>query len=225
VARNFLVAGSEGKYAEWDIGGMSAMANTNYTMAVVVVPVTQKSPGFWTAACYFPATVTGLFYNSGSVLHWTGGDEFDSTIPVAPSDGWCVLAFTNSTTAVTFHKYAFAVNTWTHETFGGTSAEAAPGGGAVFRFGEGDQNLATPHLFAAGGFWHRQFTQQEIERLARGNWWKTSPDFHVEFPSGGDHPTLTKDLGRYRLKMTTDTGTLRWAIRRPAGVPLLTAQP
>jgi hypothetical protein len=78
-------------------------------------------------------------------------------------------------------------------------------------------NLATPSYWAACGLWHRQMTQQEIERLARGNWWQSTPDFHLEFPSGVDNPALTKDVGRYGLKMTADSGSFRGATADPPG--------
>jgi hypothetical protein len=209
-------------YIQYAAGPLETQATTTITLAAVFVPPAVN--GAWQAM--LAVNTSGAADGIELSLDNFGCQPFiyDSSGQIASgfqafnTDGWTMLAATLTASQTTFHYYVYATNTWTHTTAAGSSNPDPAGTGGAYIVGRsrGTDAMAAS-TWAAGAIWFRELQQGEIERLPRGNWWTTTPAFHVEFPSGVDNPTLTKDVGRYGLTQSTVSGTARAAFTDPPG--------
>ncbi len=100
------------------------------------------------------------------------------TITAAIADDWILVAFTKptGTSAVRFHKYVFATNTWTHET-GGTNANPTAPSTGPFLGSIGATNQLDGDIAAAAIWSQIQLTDAQVESLVASvmAWWEIAP--------------------------------------------------
>jgi hypothetical protein len=165
-----------------------------------------------------------FIYNNG-IGYWNGAasvDTFGST-PQASANVWQLIALTKATgtTAVRMHLYSWPTHSWAHNDAAGTISNSA--GTGLTEHGVGGFSEASGNgdligtLAAAMVLNSRVLSDQEIERLPRGNWYQWAPDLLVEYPSGRDNPSSVRELSRNRMRQTASAGTSRSALRDPPG--------
>lgn len=228
MARFFSRAGTAS--VQFDVGPLSADLNVTKTYAAVCRPGTLGAGVSW-------ATLIALNFAGAAATNQTVGHVFFGDYPPHPlyykegygivessitadSTAWQLVVVDKTTAITNFHQYSWATGTWTHD-LGDTSLDQAGalGAGGVYAIGvgPGPQNYYNGDI-AAVATWPRVLSTGEIERLARGNWTLTGPEFHVEFPRGDPGGAGTvRSIGRIPLQQTVTAGTSLTAATDPPG--------
>lgn len=222
MGRRFTAASNERVYVgaaglgglNFTFGTFAAVVNfASFTAAGTILATNdQTSPSF---TCYF-ASGNGLKYYDGTTdTLLIASGSFSTAVTY-------VIAVTKATGTATArsHLYVPSTNTWTHAAAAATTVNSATN--TSLSIGTFADNTARDpidaDIFAVALWQGVVMTDSECERLARGNWANSAPDFHEEWiQHGHELGDMTSTLGRRTVKQTTRTGTTRGTTRPPAG--------
>lgn len=139
-------------------------------------------------------------------------------ITLAPSDGWCLIAFTRPAGAaqtVRAHKYVYGTNTWTH-TNDGTLGNPSPLSSPVVHVGSLNGAATMDGHVEAAGVWTRVLTDAEIETLAHNwqSWVASNPNWYVLLDQSATTQSVP-NLAPTNRDVLTRTGTAVSAQKSP----------
>lgn len=208
-----IVIGSTGLAGfDWRWGTMAAVFNcTTIVPAGTIVSLNNAATGidFYTSDL-----------SSGSVRLYDGSG--DSNGPTITAGVTYLGGFSKASGTATprFHMLNTATGVWTHADGSGTQTDSSAT--TIVTFGSYQDASASDALngeLGAVACWHGwAMSDQEFERLAKGNWASRSPGLLVEFISAQDSVgDMPRTCGRNRVMQTARTGSTLGTVAKPAG--------
>lgn len=218
--RRFTAASSERIYVgSTGLGGFDWRWGT--IAAVVHFPTLS---GAETIVAFNDSNAADFYMNSSnSALRlYDGATGSDSLGPTISAGVTYVCGVSKATGTVTprFHVYTATTGVWSHSDGASTVADSAQTTSiGIGSFADASASDALNGELGAVAAWPSwSMSDQEFERLARGNWASRSPGLLVEFISAQDSVgDLPRALGRHRVAQTSRTGTTLGAAAKPAG--------
>lgn len=224
MGRRFTAASSERiQIGSTGLNGLNFQYGTFAICCYVVSHTVYGSP-FSTNTGSMEMSITDT---SGVLAWWDGTNEHDGTTAVTLNESM-ILAWTKTTGLVVpnVHLYRFSTNTWVHQAASAGSGGNILDGATTTAATLGSyQDAATSDALDAEVWamasWNKVvMSDSEIERLARGDWLRSQPDFYTQWSDGREVGDMTRTLGRYPARQTARTGTTRGAQKPPPGFRL-----
>lgn len=220
MARRFTAASSE----SIQIATTAALAGLDFThgtFAILVNHVTiAAAQSYFTTNVGAPTATANPDIDAAGVLGlWDGTNSRTGQTLTAAKN--YLVGYTKATGTVTarWHSYNFSTNTWVHQAASGTSVNGVAV--TLLNLGRYWDGAASEYLNGevwAFGLWQGLvMSDSAFERLARGRWLESSPDFYEQWTDGREFGDMMTTLGRKPSKQTTRTGTSRGALNPPPG--------